>query len=111
MPSNILSEPGPERFGQLLQEKLDELDAAAEQEVLLAFDEVEQLRLRAAVLATRGESRPWAAGAAAQYQQDQVAPEPAPPTLDIRFPARPPERREEKAAVSASSRRQGRRVP
>ncbi|HEY0931747.1 MAG TPA: hypothetical protein VGE27_17620 [Gemmatimonas sp.] len=101
----------PERFGQLLQEKLDELDAAAAEEALLEFDEVEQLRLQAAVLATRGESRPWPTGAHAQYQQDQVAPEAPPPTLDIRFPARPAEQAPVVQGPGASSKRQGRRVP
>ncbi len=100
----------PERFDQLLQEKLDELDAAAEQEALLEFDEVEQLRLRAAVLATRGEPRPWPTGAHAQYQKDQVAPAAPPPTLDIRFPARLPEGGP-KLGLGASSKRQGRRIP
>lgn len=80
-----------ERFDQLLQEKLDELDHAAEQEARLAVDEVELLRLRAAHLATARVAGPWHAGAAVQYQQDpavQLAT--LPPTLDIRFPARVP---------------------
>ncbi|WP_353266868.1 hypothetical protein [Gemmatimonas sp.] len=81
----------PERFDQLLQEKLDELDHAAEQEARLAVDEVELLRLRAAHLATARLAGPWHGGAAVQYQQDpavQLAV--LPPTLDIRFPARAP---------------------
>lgn len=79
----------PERFDQLLQEKLDELDAHAAEEAMLAVDDVEQLRLRAAHLVTGVEGRPWATGATVQYQQDPAASLPAPPTLDIRFPARP----------------------
>ncbi|BAH37398.1 MAG TPA: hypothetical protein DGD08_01235 [Gemmatimonas aurantiaca] len=101
----------PERFGQLLQEKLDELDAAAEQEMLLAFDEVEQLRLQAAALVTRGEHRPWATGANTKYQHDQVVPEAPPPTLDIRFPTRPADKDQAGPGDGASSKRQGRRVP
>ncbi|MBL0938557.1 MAG: hypothetical protein IBJ03_06670 [Gemmatimonadaceae bacterium] len=78
----------PEFFGQLLQEKLDELDAAAAEEAALEIDEVEQLRLRAAHLVTGQAGRTWSTGAAMHYQQDRGAPEPAPSTLDIRFPAR-----------------------
>lgn len=81
----------PERFDQLLQEKLDELDHAAEQEARLAVDEVELLRLKAAHLATARRAGPWHGGVAVQYQQDpavQLAV--LPPTLDIRFPARAP---------------------
>lgn len=84
--------PGtPERFDLLLQEKLDELDQAADQEARLATDGVELLRLRAAHLATAQTGGPWHAGPAVRYQQtpaDQGAV--APPTLDIRFPARTP---------------------
>jgi len=64
----------PQRFDLLLQEKLDELDHAAEQEALLAVDEVEQLRLRAAHLVTYVEGRPWATGAPVQFQQDPAGP-------------------------------------
>lgn len=78
----------PEHFGQLLQEKLDELDAAAAEAAALEIDEVEQLRLLAAHLVTAETGRVWHAGAARQYQQDRGAPLPAPATLDIRFPAR-----------------------
>lgn len=102
----------PEWFGQLLQEKLDELDAAAADEVLLAVDDVEQLRLRAAVLATRGEARPWVVGAGVRYPLGVTMPAPPdPPRLDIRYPALPPERREGLPSVKLGSERQGRRVP
>jgi hypothetical protein len=79
----------PERFDQLLQEKLDELDAAAEHEARLEVDEVEQLRLRAAHLVAATNGRPWATGAAVHYQQDVMTEPKAPSTLDISFPARP----------------------
>ena len=79
----------PERFDQLLQEKLDELDAAAEQDALLATDEVEQLRVRAAHLVTGTVGRPWATGAPVQFQLDPALQMTPPPTLDIRYPARP----------------------
>lgn len=78
-----------ERFDLLLQEKLDELDTAAEQEALLEVDVVEQLRLQAAHLVTGQSGRPWPTGAAVQYQQDPAAQVTVPPTLDIRYPARP----------------------
>lgn len=78
-----------ERFDQLLQEKLDELDAAAEQDAMLATDEVEQLRLRAAHLVTSTEGRPWATGAPVQFQPDPAMQQVPPPTLDIRYPAHP----------------------
>ena len=99
----------PERFDMLVQEKLDELDHAAEQEALLAVDEVEQLRLRAAHLVTHVEGRPWPTGAAVQFQQDPAMQVTAPPTLDIRFPARPARMAE--PAVESPVGRQGRRVP
>ena len=99
----------PERFDLLLQEKLDEFDHAAEQEALLAVDEVEQLRLRAAHLVTHIEGRPWPTGAAVQFQQDPAEQVIAPPTLDIRYPARPP--RAATPAVESPGGRQGRRVP
>jgi len=99
----------PERFDLLLQEKLDELDHAAEQEALLAVDEVEQLRLRAAHLVTYVEGRPWSTGAPVQFQQDPAEQVSAPPTLDIRFPARPS--RTANPAVDPPVGRQGRRVP
>lgn len=98
-----------ERFDLLLQEKLDELDQAAEQEALLAVDEVEQLRMRAAQLVTHEEGRPWPTGAAVQFQQDPAVQISAPPTLDIRFPARPP--RTAESVAEAPVGRQGRRVP
>lgn len=83
----------PHVFGQLLQEKLQELDHAAAEEAALAVDEVEQLRLQAAHLVTGVSGHPWPTGAAVQYQQDPGAPRVAPPTLDIRWPARPPHTR------------------
>lgn len=102
--------PGtPERFDLLLQEKLDELDSAAEQEARLAVDEVEQLRLRAAHLVTHVEGRPWPTGAPVQFQQDPAVQVSAPPTLDIRFPARPS--RTAAPGVETPVGRQGRRVP
>ena len=102
----------PEWFGQLLQEKLDELDAAAAEEAFLAVDDVEQLRLRAAVLATRGEARPWVVGAGVRYPLGVTMPAPPdPPRLDIRYPALPPERREGPANAKVRLERQGRRIP
>lgn len=79
-----------ERFDQLLQEKLEELDQAAVEEASLANDEIERLRLRAAHLVTGVEGRPWPTGAPVQYQHDPAAGLPAPPTLDIRYPAKAP---------------------
>lgn len=81
--------PPSERFDLLLQEKLEELDTAAEQEAILATDEVERLRLRAAHLVTNTEGGPWATGAPVRFQQDPAVQMTAPPTLDIRYPARP----------------------
>lgn len=78
-----------ERFGQLLREKIDELDAAANEEAGLQSDEVELLRLNAAMIATRGEPRPWVAGSPFKYQPDQIGPPEAAPRLDLRFPVRP----------------------
>lgn len=83
----------PDVFGQLLQEKLQELDNAAAEEAALAVDEVEQLRLQAAHLVTGVTGHPWPTGAAVHYQQDPGAPTVAPPTLDIRWPARSPRSR------------------
>lgn len=104
--------PGtPERFDLLLQEKLDELDTAAEQEALLATDEVEQLRLRAAHLVTHTEGRPWPTGAPVRFQQDPAVQIIAPPTLDIRFPARSPLPATSAPAVEPHVGRHGRRVP
>jgi hypothetical protein len=101
----------PERFDQLLQEKLDELDSAAEQEALLATDEVEQLRLRAAHLVAHTDGRPWHTGAAIRFQQDPAVQMTAPPTLDIRFPARSPHPAVRETVVEPPVGRQGRRVP
>ncbi|MCA2984492.1 MAG: hypothetical protein ACK6DR_10765 [Gemmatimonas sp.] len=82
----------PERFDQLLKEKLDELDAAAEQDAMLATDEVEQLRLRATHLVTGTGGRPWATGAPVRFQPDPSREVTAAPTIDIRYPARPAQR-------------------
>ena len=101
----------PERFDLLLQEKLDELDQAAEQEAMLAVDEVEQLRLQAAHLVSHTAGGPWATGAAVQFQQNPAEQVTAPPTLDIRFPARPLPAAAGKSGVESSVGRQGRRVP
>lgn len=76
----------PERFGQILQETLDEFDLALAREAALELDDVEQLRLRAAILATRGETRPWHAGVCRVYQTDEPGPANS-PVLDVRFPA------------------------
>jgi hypothetical protein len=100
-----------ERFDLLLQEKLDELDTAAEQEALLATDEVEQLRLRAAHLVTHTEGRPWPTGAPVRFQQDPAVQIMAPPTLDIRYPARSPLPATSAPTVETQVGRQGRRVP
>lgn len=100
--------PGtPERFDLLLQEKLDELDSAAEQEAMLAVDEVEQLRLRAAHLVSNTEGKPWLTGAAVRFQQDPAEQMTAPPTLDIRYPARPRPAAESNAGAEAPSRATG----
>jgi hypothetical protein len=101
----------PERFDLLLQEKLDELDQAAEHEAMLAVDEVEQLRLQAAHLVSHTAGRPWATGAPVQFQQNPAEQVTAPPTLDIRFPARPLPAAAGKSGVESSVGRQGRRVP
>jgi len=101
----------PERFDLLLQEKLDELDQAAEQEAMLAVDEVEQLRLQAAHLVSHTAGGPWATGAPVQFQQNPAEQVTAPPTLDIRFPARPLPATAGKSGVESSVGRQGRRVP
>jgi hypothetical protein len=101
----------PERFDLLLQEKLDQLDQAAEQEAMLAVDEVEQLRLQAAHLVSHTAGGPWATGAPVQFQQNPAEQVTAPPTLDIRFPARPLPAAAGKSGVESSVGRQGRRVP
>jgi hypothetical protein len=101
----------PERFDLLLQEKLDELDQAAEHEAMLAVDEVEQLRLQAAHLVSHTAGGPWATGAPVQFQQNPAEQVTAPPTLDIRFPARPLPAAAGKSGVESSVGRQGRRVP
>lgn len=101
----------PERFDLLLQEKLGELDQAAEQEAMLAVDEVEQLRLQAAHLVSHTAGGPWATGAPVRFQQDPAEQMTAPPTLDIRFPARPLPAAAANPGVESSVGRQGRRVP
>lgn len=76
----------PEAFSALLQEKLDELDTAAEQEAMLETDEVELLRLRAAYLVSRTDGKPWHTGAAVHFQGDPAAMDVPPPTLDVSYP-------------------------
>ena len=85
--------PTPEAFSALLQEKLDELDQAAEHEALMEHDEVELLRLQAAYLIGRTDGKPWHTGATVQFQGDLSALHVPVPTLDISYPA-PPRRRE-----------------
>ena len=80
----------PERFGPLLQEKLDEMDAAAAEEARLLNDPVERLRLRAAHLITAREGGPWATGAPVRFQPEPATVRPTPPVLDILFPPPPP---------------------
>ncbi len=101
----------PERFDQLLQEKLDELDTAAAQQAWLEVDAVEQLRLQAAHLVTGDEGRRWATGAAVHFQQDPAAQRQTPPVLDIRYPERPASRPPAGDGAEAPPQRQGRRVP
>ncbi|MCE2901309.1 MAG: hypothetical protein ACK6DP_05690 [Gemmatimonas sp.] len=104
--------PGqPERFDHLLQQKLDELDAAAAEEAWLEVDAVEQLRLRAAHLVTGEEGRRWPTGAAVQFQQDPGAQRPAPPVLDIRYPARRAAEPVAGGGAETSPQRPGRGIP
>ncbi|QJR36430.1 hypothetical protein [Gemmatimonas groenlandica] len=79
----------PEAFGSLLQEKLDELDQAAQHEALMEHDEVELLRLRAAYLVSGTDGKPWHTGAAVHFQGDLSEQDVPAPTLDISYPARP----------------------
>jgi hypothetical protein len=79
----------PEAFSALLQEKLDELDLAAEHEALLENDEVERLRLQAAYLIGRTDGKPWHTGAAVQFRGELTELDVAVPTLDISYPAPP----------------------
>jgi hypothetical protein len=79
----------PEAFSALLQEKLDELDTAAEHEASLENDQVELLRLRAAYLVSRTDGKPWHTGAAVHFQGDPSDMDVPTPTLDVRYPARP----------------------
>ena len=101
-----------EAFSSLLQEKLDELDQAAQHEALMEHDDVERLRLQAAYLISGTDGKPWHTGAAVHFQGRLAALDVPPPTLDISYPARPsgpsfgPER-----ALPAPLKRQGRRVP
>lgn len=108
------------RFGQLLAETLAEVDAAEAidaADARQAMDEVEQLRLRAAQLVTAHGDGPWPTGAIVQFQQDPSVSHLAPPTMDIRFPARPAQRELPAGATPAeqggnrAAGRQGRRVP
>ncbi len=78
----------PEAFSSLLQEKLDELDQAAQHEALMENDEVELLRLRAAFLVSGTDGKPWHTGAAVHYQRDVSEQDVPTPTLDISYPAR-----------------------
>lgn len=82
----------PEAFSSLLQEKLDELDQAAQHEALMEHDEVERLRLQAAYLVSGTDGKPWHTGAAVQFQRDVPEQDVPPPTLDISYPARPQHR-------------------
>jgi len=82
----------PEAFSALLQEKLEELDLAAQHEALMEHDAVEQLRLQAAYLVSGTDGKPWNTGATIHFQLDPSAMEAPVPTLDISYPARPPER-------------------
>ncbi len=79
----------PEAFSSLLQEKLDELDQAAQHEALMEHDEVELLRLRAAYLVSGTDGKPWHTGAAVHFQGDLSELDAPVPTLDICYPARP----------------------
>lgn len=77
----------PERFGSLLQEKLDELDAAVAAEAQLRNDPIERLRLHAAHLITGVVGGPWATGATIRFQPDPADARVTPPTFDIQYPA------------------------
>lgn len=79
----------PEAFSSLLQEKLDELDLAAQHEASMAHDEVEQLRLQAAYLVSGTDGKPWHTGAAVHFQKEGSEMDVPVPTLDISYPARP----------------------
>ncbi|WP_411280671.1 hypothetical protein [Gemmatimonas sp.] len=78
----------PEAFSALLQEKLDELDQAAQHEALMEHDEVELLRLRAAFLVSGTDGKPWHTGALVHFQRDRSGMDVPEPTLDISYPAR-----------------------
>ncbi len=79
----------PEAFSSLLQEKLDELDLAAEHDALMEHDEVDQLRLQAAFLVSGTDGKPWHTGAAIHFQREASAMDVPAPTLDVSYPARP----------------------
>jgi len=101
-------------FEAVLRETLAEVEAAEAieaSEAQQALDEVEQLRLQAAHLVSHSAGGPWATGAPVQFQQDPAEQVTAPPTLDIRFPARPLPAAAGKSGVESSVGRQGRRVP
>ena len=100
----------PERFGPLLQEKLDELDAAAAEEARLLNDPVERLRLRAAHLITAREGGPWATGAPVRFQPEPSTARPTPPVLNILFPP-PPLQDPPPANPAPQPPRRARRVP
>ena len=99
-----------ERFGPLVQEKLDELDAAAEQEARLLNDPVERLRLRAAHLITATQGGPWATGAPVRFQPEPSTARPTPPVLNILFPPPPPQSPSPESPAPNPPRR-ARRVP
>jgi hypothetical protein len=109
----------PEAFSALLQEKLDELDQAAEHEALMEHDEVERLRLQAAYLISGTDGKPWHTGAAVHFQGERSELDDRLPTLDISYPARPnrrapagspgPSEGAERAVTPLA--RQGRRIP
>ena len=102
----------PEAFSSLLQEKLDELDQAAQHDALMAHDEVELLRLRAAYLVSGTDGKPWHTGAAVHFQGDVSEMDVPAPTLDISYPARPPRPLVGPDRAQPAPRgRQGRRVP
>ena len=79
----------PEPFSSLLQEKLEELDQAAQHEALMEHDEVERLRLQAAYLVSGTDGKPWHTGAAVHFQGALSESDHRVPTLDISYPARP----------------------
>jgi len=102
----------PEAFSSVLQEKLDELDQAAQHEALMAHDEVELLRLQAAYLVSGTDGKPWHTGAAVHFQGNLSQASVPAPTLDVSYPARPPRPLVGPERVPpAPPGRQGRRIP